>query len=174
MPSVRHLPGGTSPLRLMRGAAISALLAVVAAILISTATAAPKEAAAGTVSVTDRTIVMSYRDGNDIVRELLVHRTLTGTFAGTEVSLVHNATHPDGSAHLTVLSSCSCTVEGRTGTITFSERGVIVAGIITVHRKIIDASGDLEGLRGTLDATDPIAAPAQNYTGRYSFGNAND
>ena len=43
-----------------------------------------------------------------------------------------------------------------------------------MHRKIIDASGALEGLRGTLDATDPIAAPAQNYTGRYSFGNAHD
>ena len=156
----------------MRRAAISALLAVAAAILISTATAAPKEAAAGTITVTDRTLVMSYRDGSDIVRELLVHRTLTGTYAGTEVSLVHNVTHPDGGADLTVLSSCSCTVEGRTGTITFSERGMIVAGIITVHRKIIDASGDLEGLWGTLDGTDQIlAAPAQNYTGRYSFGN---
>ncbi len=159
----------------MRVAAISALLAVAAAILISTATAAPKKAAAGTASVTDRTLVMSYRDGNDIVRELLVHRTLTGTYAGTVVSLVHNATHPDGSADLTVLDSCSCTVEGRTGTITFSGRAMIVAGHITVHSKIIDASGDLEGLRGTLVATDQdLAAPAQNYTGRYSFGKAKD
>jgi len=47
-----------------------------------------------------------------------------------------------------------------------------LAGIITVHRKIIDATGDLEGLRGTIDASDPIAAPVQRYTGRYSFGNA--
>ncbi len=175
MPSVRHLLGGTSPLRLMRGAAISALLAVVAAILISTATAAPKEAAMGTIAVTDRTLVLSYRDGSDIVRELLVHRTLTGTFAGTEVSLVHNVTHPDGTADLTVVSSCTCTVEGRSGTVTFSERATVdIAGIISVDRKIIDASGALEGLRGKLEVSDPIAAPAQNYTGRYSFGNAND
>lgn len=62
---------------------------------------------------------------------------------------------------------------GRTGTVTFSERGAVnLAGIITVHRKIIDATGDLEGLRGTIDASDPIAAPVQRYTGRDSFGNA--
>ena len=45
MPTVRHLLGGTSPLSHKRGAAISALLAVVAAILITTATAAPASAA---------------------------------------------------------------------------------------------------------------------------------
>ncbi len=79
--------------------------------------------AAGTVAVTERTIVMSYRDGNDVVQERLVRRMLTGTFSGPEVSLVHNVTHTDGSADLTAVSSCSCTVEGRTGTVTFSERG---------------------------------------------------
>jgi hypothetical protein len=100
-----------------------------------------------------------------------VRRTLTGTFAGTEVSLVHNVTHPDGSADLAVVSSCTCTVEGRTGTVTFSERASIdLDGIITVHRRVIDATGSLEGLRGKLEVEAPFAAPAQPYTGRYSFG----
>ena len=102
------------------------------------------------------------------MRELQVRRTLTGTF--TEVSLVHNVTHPDGSADLTVVSSCSCTVEGRSGTVTFSERASVdLAGIITVQRKIIDATGALEGLRGKLEVADLIAAPAQAYTGRYDL-----
>ncbi len=174
MQPIRHLLGG-SLLKLARVAAISALLAVAAATLISAAAAAPKEAAAGTITVTERTLVMSYREGDDVVRELLVRRTLTGTFAGLEVSLVHNVTHPDGSADLTVVSSCSCTVAGRSGTVTFSERGAVgLDGIITVRRKIIDASGELDGLRGKLEVSDPVAAPAQNYTGRYSFGNADE
>jgi hypothetical protein len=157
--------------RITRVAVISALLTVAASMLISTATASSKTAAAGTIGVTERTVVMSYRDGDDIVRELLVHRTLTGTFAGNEVSLVRNVTHPDGSSDLTVLSSCACTVEGRTGTVTFSERATVdLAGIITVHRKVIDATGDLEGLRAKLDVAAPIAAPTQPYTGSYQFG----
>jgi len=147
-----------------------ALVATATISLVSTATASSKEAAAGTIAVTERTLVLSYRDGNDIVRELQVRRTLTGTFSGTEVSLVHNVTHPDGSADLTVVSSCSCTVEGRTGTVTFSERAAVdLNGIITVDRKIIDATGELEGLRGKLEVSDLIAAPAQAYTGRYDL-----
>ena len=159
-----------SVLKLTRLAVISALLLVTAVALISTATAASNTAAAGTIAVTSRQVVMTYRDGNDIVRELLVSRTLTGTFAGTEVSLVQNVTHPDGSADLTVLSSCTCTVEGRTGTVTFSERAVVSsAGVITVDRKIIDATGGLEGLRGKLEAEGSLADPAQPYTGRYDL-----
>ncbi len=105
------------------------------------------------------------------MRELQVRRTLTGTFSGTEVSLVHNVTHPDGSADLAVVSSCTCAVDGRTGTVTFSERASVdVDGIITVHRKIIDGTGSLEGLRGKLEVEAPIADPAQPYTGSYSFG----
>ena len=84
---------------------------------------------------------------------------------------MHNITHPDGSADLAVVSSCTCTVEGRTGTVTFSERASIdLDGIITVHRRVIDATGSLEGLRGKLEVEAPFAAPAQPYTGRYSFG----
>ena len=172
MRTVQHLFGGNVRLNLTRATAITTLLAAAAAVtIISTAAASPKEAAAGTIAVTERTLVLSYRDGNDVVRELQVRRTLTGTFAGTEVSLVHNVTHPDGSADLTVVSACTCTVEGRTGTVTFSERATVdLDGIITVHRKIIDATGDLEGLRGKLEVEAPIAAPAQPYTGSYSFG----
>lgn len=158
-----------------RAAALTTLVAAAtAATIISTAAASPKEVAAGTIAVTERTPVLSYRDGNDVIRELLVRRTLTGTFAGTEVSLVHNVTHPDGTADLTVVSSCSCTVEGRTGTVTFSERATVdLDGIITVQRKIIDANAALEGLSGKLEVAAPIADPAQPYTGSYSLANAN-
>lgn len=167
-----HLFERISRLKLKRAVAITTLVSAATAVtLISTATASSKQAAAGTIAVTERTPLLSYRKGKDVVTELLVRRTLTGTFSGTEVSLVHNVTHPDGSADLTVVSSCTCTVEGRTGTVTFSERASVdLDGIITVHRKIIDATGGLEGLRGKLEVEAPIAAPAQPYTGRYSFG----
>jgi Protein of unknown function (DUF3224) len=162
--------GISASLRVGRLVAIAAMIAAAAVTLISTATASSQEAAAGTISVTERTLLLSYRDGNDIVRELQVRRTLTGTFSGSEVSLVHNVTHPDGTADLTVVSSCNCTVEGRTGTVTFSERAAVdLDGIITVKRKIIDATGGLEGLRGTLYVSDLLAKPAQDYTGRYDL-----
>jgi hypothetical protein len=162
--------GGSRPFRLTRVVLVAAVVAAAAITMISSATASRKEAASGTIAVTQRTLVLSYRNGNDVVRELQVHRTLTGTFSGTEVSLVHNVTSPDGSQDLTVVSSCSCTVEGRTGTVTFSERATVdLSGIITVQRKIIDANGGLEGLRGKLYVSDPIAAPAQTYTGSYDL-----
>lgn len=170
MHPARNRFGGGPPLTLTRVALVAALVAAAAITMISTATASSKEAAAGTIAVTERTLILSYRDGNDIVRELQVRRTLTGTFSGTEVSLVHNVTHPDGSADLTVVSSCSCTVEGRTGTVTFSERASVdLAGVINVRRKIIDATGGLEGLRGRLEVNDLVAKPAQDYTGRYDL-----
>ena len=162
--------GGSGPFKLTRLALTAAAVAAAAVTMISSATASPKQTATGTIAVTARTLVLSYRSGNDVVRELEVHRTLTGTFVGAEVSLVHNVTRSDGSQDLTVTSSCNCTVEGRTGTVTFSERGTIdLNGIITVRRKIIDATGGLEGLRGNLYVSDLIAAPAQNYTGRYKL-----
>lgn len=169
MHPARNRFGGCPPLRLTRVAVIVALVAAAATTMISSATAS-SEAASGTIAVTERTLVMSYRDGNDVVRELQVRRTLTGTFSGTEVSLVHNVTHPDGSADLTVVSSCTCTVEGRTGTVTFSERASVdLAGVINVRREIIDATGGLEGLRGRLEVNDLVAKPAQDYTGRYDL-----
>ena len=170
MHSARNRFRGGPPLALTRVASIVALVAAAAITMISTATASSKEAASGTIAVTERTLILSYRDGDDIVRELQVRRTLTGTFSGTEVSLVHNVTHPDGSADLKVVSSCTCTVEGRTGTVTFSERATVdLAGVITVRRKIIDATGGLEGLRGRLEVSDLLAKPAQAYTGRYDL-----
>lgn len=170
MHAARNRFASSPQLTLTRVALVAALVMAAAIAMISTATASSREAASGTIAVTERTLIMSYRDGNDIVRELQVRRTLTGTFSGTEVSLVRNVTHPDGSADLSVVSSCSCTVEGRTGTVTFSERATVdLSGIITVDRKIIDASGDLEGLRGKLEVSDPIAAPAQSYTGHYDL-----
>jgi hypothetical protein len=43
-----------------------------------------------------------------------------------------------------------------------------------VHQKIIDATGDLEGLRAKLEVAAPVAAPTQPYTGRYDFHGESD
>jgi hypothetical protein len=118
---------------------------------------------------------MSYHDDKDTVQERLVHRTLTGTFAGSEVSIAKYTIHPDGSATISAVSSCTCTVDGRTGTVTFKDRGTAsAAGVIVVHRTIIDATGELAGLQAKLEITGAVTAPAQTYTGYYEFGGAND
>jgi len=154
----------------MRAAGISIVVAGAAAVLISTAGASPKQDAAGTVAVIDRTVLMSYHDGDNVIEERFVHRSLTGTFTGTETSVSRFVIHPDGSADLTAVSSCTCSVAGRTGTVTFDERGTVTAdAIIDVRRKSIDASGGLEGLRAKLDAHGSVTAPAQLYTGHYTF-----
>lgn len=127
-------------------------------------------AASGTVAVTDRVILLSYRDGQDLVQERFVHRQLTGTFAGIEVSVAHFVIHSDRSVTLRAESVCSCTVEGRFGTVTFLEKGVVSAdGAVSIDRQTIDPTGGLAGLRAKLHITGPIAAPAQTYTGQYSF-----
>jgi hypothetical protein len=158
-----------------RTARIALVVAGAAAILVSTAGASPKESAAGTVAPIDRTVLMSYHDGDNVIEERFVHRSLTGTFTGTETSVSHFVIYPDGSADLTAVSTCSCSVEGRTGTVTFSERGTVTAdAIIDVERKSIDASGGLEGLSARLEINGSLTAPPQLYTGRYTFGNDDD
>jgi Protein of unknown function (DUF3224) len=165
-----------SPRRLFEGRLLltSVLAAMMAVTFISTADASSKrdaKDAAGTVGVTDRAILMSYRGDEDIVQERLVHRILTGTFAGSEVSVAKYTIHPDGSATITAVSSCTCTVEGRTGTVTFKDRGTAsAAGVIVVHRTSIDATGELAGLQAKLEITGLVTAPTQTYVGRYQFG----
>lgn len=127
--------------------------------------------ASGTVAVTNRQILLSYRDERDVVQERFVHRQLAGTFAGTEVAVVHFVIHPDGSATVTGINTCSCTVDGRTGTVTFIDEGTVsAAGVISTSRKSIDATDGLAGLRAELKITGNVKEPAQTYTGHYAFG----
>ena len=127
--------------------------------------------ASGTLAVTDRAILLSYHDGEDLVQERLVHRQVTGTFAGAEVAVVHYVIHPDGSATIEGVETCSCTIQGRTGTVTFIDEGTVSAGgDISVLRESIDATGGLAGISATLNVTGSVAAPTQTYTGEYSFG----
>ena len=133
--------------------------------------AAEQKPASGTIGVTQREILFSYRQGRDVVQERLVHRQLTGTFSGVEVAVVRYAIHPDHSATIRATSSCSCTLEGKAGTVTFAdEASVSAAGDISAKRKVIDATGGLAGLRSTVTVTGPIAAPTQAYSGHYAFG----
>ena len=178
MRSARRLIEGRLLLTLGRAAAVSVLAVVTAMTFISTADASSRKDAkdaAGTVAVTDRAILMSYRHDKDVVQERLVHRILTGTFAGSEVSIATYTIHPDGSATISAVSSCTCTVDGRTGTVTFKDRGTAsAAGVIDVHRTSIDATGDLAGLQAKLEITGPVTAPTQTYVGHYQFGEGND
>lgn len=180
MKRVRSLVGNILP-RFGRLAVITALAAAAAAPMAGNAQGSiqlsqdGQTAASGTIRVTDRVVVMSYRHGTDLVQERLVHRSVTGTFAGLEVSIVHYVIHPDGSATITGTNSCACTVEGRSGTVTFRDRGTVsAAGVIAVHRESIDATGGLAGLSAAQDITGPIAAPTQTYTGWYEFGGQDD
>jgi len=128
-------------------------------------------AASGTLAVTDRAILLSYHDVEDLVQERLVHRQVTGTLAGAEVAIVHYVIHPDGSATINGVETCNCTIQGRTGTVTFIDEGTVSAGgDISVLRTSIDATGGLEGISATLNVSGTIAAPTQTYTGEFSFG----
>jgi hypothetical protein len=175
MRSAQGLSEGRLVLMLGRAAAVIVFAAVTAVTSMSTADASSRKDAAGAVAVTDRAILMSYRHDKDMVQERLVHRTLTGTFAGSEVSIATYTIHPDGSATITAVSSCTCTVDGRTGTVTFKDRGTASAsGVIDVHRTSIDATGGLAGLQAKLEITGAVTAPTQSYIGHYQFGEAND
>lgn len=130
-----------------------------------------EKTASGTVSVTSREILLSYQKGQDLIQERLVHRQLTGTFVGAETAVAHYVIHPDGSATVMSVGTCSCTVDGRTGTVTFADEGTVSAtGNISLRRESIDAGGGLAGIRAELNITGAVSAPTQTYAGHYGFG----
>jgi Protein of unknown function (DUF3224) len=109
-------------------------------------------------------------DGN-----LLITQTLRGSLAGDASGSVDEAeqlvVHPTGEIGFRGTDVCSCTVAGRSGTLTDRIEGQVAAdGQLTGTVRSISANGGLTGLHFEGDIAGPTTGPnAGTYTIRLHF-----
>lgn len=80
---------GTLAIAVLAAIGVAAFAGLANGAAVTQAAEPGQKPASGTVAVTDRSILLSYHDGRDLVQERYIHRKLTGTIAGTEVAVVH-------------------------------------------------------------------------------------
>ena len=147
-------------------------LATTFALLIPTgASAAAADAASGTLTYTSSTFTSVRFAGGNTILELTAAVEYTGTFSGTSVLHGTLTFHPNGRANFHDIETFTGTVNGASGTVTFTLNGssdpeLNVKAIATV----VDATGELAGLRGMLAETavvlDKAVGPVGTYAGR--------
>jgi len=109
-------------------------------------------------------------DGN-----LLITQTLRGSFAGAASGSVDEVeqlvVHPTGEVELRGTDVCSCTVAGRSGTVTDRFEGQVAAdGQLRGTVRSISSNGGLTGLHFEGDIAGPTTGPnAGTYTIRLHF-----
>jgi Protein of unknown function (DUF3224) len=140
-------------------------VATVALALTQSMAASPSKEAHGTEVTTFAMTTESRTADGNLIEERIATRVFSGTFSGKVASQFTRITFKDGDRFSHGFETCTCTVEGRTGTVTF--RFMAWTNDKTVgteaHLTIVDATAGLEGLHGVLE----IAAGV--YTGSYHF-----
>jgi hypothetical protein len=151
-----------------RGLKLSLTLAALAGaslVVTQPISATPPSEAHGREVTTFATTTESRTPDGNLIEERVATRILSGTFSGTMTSRFTRITFKDGDRISHGFETCTCTVDGRTGTVTFRFQAWTNDKTIgtEAHLAIVDATGGLEGLHGILD----IAAGV--YTGSYHF-----
>ena len=138
-----------------------AIGAVVAFLLAGAAGAQPSvTAASGTVTQTHIISEEVRFVGPNVVRELTIAGSVSGTLSGTSVDSFTVVIHPNGrfEAHGTTI--CMCTVDGKPGLLALglSDTGKFVNGtpIFSGRYVINGGTGELSGLRGVLQLTGTV------------------
>lgn len=150
-------------------------LATTFALLIPTgASAAAADAASGTLMYTSSTFNSVRFAGGNTILELTATVEYTGTFSGT--SILHGTLtfHPNGRANFHDIETFTGTVNGASGTVTFTLNGSSDPELnVKAVATIIDATGELAGLRGMLAETavvlDKAVGPVGTYAGRITL-----
>ena len=156
------------------------LVAVLALVGVTGATAAPLTSASGTFTTTSATFNSTRSaDGNTIV-DLSATLAYTGTFNGTSTLHGHLIFHPNGSANFHDVETFTGTVNGLPGTVTFNLAGTGRPGstagsfVYQATQVIVSGTGDLGNLHGVLTQVgtvpDTAAGPVGTYTGEIHFG----
>lgn len=146
------------------------LVAFLAAIWVTGAAASPPTSASGDFATTSATFNSVRFAGGNLIIDLSATASYTGTFSGT--STLHGILiiHADGSANFHDIETFTGTVNGVPGTVTFNLNGSNdSAQEVHATATIIDASGDLAGLRGVLHEVGTVVfptGPVGTYSGR--------
>ena len=137
------------------------------------ATATPGSPASGTQEFTatfDERLA-----GPNLVIRLHLEGTWFGTFAGSVTGDVMEVVRATGDSRPHGFTTCVCTVEGRSGTVTFVS--VIAASLDPVTFEFhlqgrlvaVQATGELAGLHAVIDVVLDSATFITTYSGSYHF-----
>lgn len=159
--------------RTIQGLVTALIIAGIMLLQGATTYAAPPAPASGTFSVTEKTsLSIQPAGGGNFIIEQTTAGVFTGTFSGTFVDELRAVLHSNGNVGAQGTITCTCTVEGKSGTIVFNQTSRGPAGSAFQGRAVIlSGTGDLANMRGTLEiqgtGSNGIATVA--YSGQIHF-----
>ena len=111
--------------------------------------------ASGTFTQTAITSLVPSSAGPNTILDQTSMGVLSGTLSGDWTDELRLTMHPNGTFNAQFTITCTCTVGGESGTLTLraQDRGELVSPTMAEFEgtaTIIDATGDLAGLRGVL------------------------
>lgn len=156
------------------GRRVVAVLASIGAVAVFAvpASATPLTAASGTFTdVPAGPPEIRQADGNTFIKQA-VTQTLTGTFTGTAAQRSMTLVHATGAANFHGTETCTCVVQGRSGTLLFGFEGTGEPdGTFVGHFVILSGTGELRNLRGQGSIMGPgPGSVSGTYSGEIHFG----
>jgi hypothetical protein len=147
--------------RMRNALGTAALGAVVASLLAGAAGAQPSAMAAGGAVTQTQIISDEVRFvGPNVVRELTIAGSVSGTLSGTSLDSFTVIIHPNGRFEAHGKTICMCTVNGKQGllALVLSDTGQFVNGTPVFHGRYVinGGTGELSGLRGVLQLTGTV------------------
>jgi hypothetical protein len=150
--------------------AISTVAAALMAALMAAAPAGatPPSAISGTETITGATAtVIRTADGNTIIANTLTG-TIAGSFTGTFAADFTTIAHSSGQTNaVNGTFTCTCSIAGRSGSVTFRFEGTGTPSATEIHAETIGATGGLAGLHSNV-TVDVVGATA-TYSGTAHF-----
>ena len=150
---------------------LAIVISIVATALMASAAVAgatPPSAVSGTETITGATAtVVRMADGNTIIANTLTG-IIAGSFTGTFTADFTTIAHSSGQAndvHGTFI--CTCSIAGRSGSVTFRFEGTGTASATELHAETISATGGLEGLHSNVTVN--VVGAAATYSGTAHF-----
>jgi hypothetical protein len=143
-------------------------LLAAALVVAAAAEATPPSPVSGTETITGATAnVVRVADGNTIVANHLVG-TIDGSFTGTFTADYTAIVHPTGQTNVVGGTfTCACSIQGRSGTITFRFEGSGTAAVSDLHGETIGGTGGLADLHSNVDVQ--VVGAAVTYAGTAHF-----
>jgi hypothetical protein len=134
--------------------------------------AAPPTSASGTFTVTSLTFNSTRDAGGNTIVHATFTESWTGTFTGTTVGTSIIILHADGSGLSPATQTFTGSVNGASGTLTFS--GVLLgtaSGSLRGPQTILSGTGELANLHGVLNQVGTLGdtGPVGTYTGQIHF-----
>ena len=152
---------------------LALVLSFVAALLgfAAGASATPPSPVSGSETITGATATpIQKADGNTFVATTLTG-TISGSFTGTFQAEFTEITHSTGRTNdVRGTFTCTCTIGGKSGTITFRFEGTGTVGpppVSEIHGETIGGTGGLANLHSNV--TVEVVGPAITYTGTAHF-----